>query len=364
MSINIEQYTNLIEDREAFKSGFPLPPRLETAYTLAGKHAFVDAFIPVRDAVESAYYAQEDQKTTKSERTRKFLAAMIDPVLGKPMRDAEHFYQTYGRLMRHAWLSISVGLYNAEIQRVQDVHQRLILAQVNNVDTNWRPAVSHISNNLNGKGLIVEVGTGRGNSALRLATLLPETRIVTITISPEQHAIVSAIVGEMGLNNVEVRCGDLFDPAVMEDLIGQADAAGAIEVVLHFAKARKLEGMKMLTRLLKPNSPLCIIDSSIEKTMSAFSDRYYANQSIYFGQRQDYFDLFEDAGLEPRAYVDYTPDMNQAFRETTQVLRKFRPQLKDEFGTLMSWLWPEIPGSVYIKTLENIRYIHAVGMKV
>jgi hypothetical protein len=29
----------------------------------------------------------------------------------------------------------------------------------------------------------------------------------------------------------------------------------------------------------------------------------------------------------------------------------------------MSWLWPEVPGRVYIQTLRNIRYIHAVALK-
>lgn len=353
----------LIEHREDFKTHFPLPTALEQAYTLAGKQAFADAFIAVRNPVEDAYYATVDQESSPAERTRMFLGAQINPIIGKPMRDAEHFYQTYGRLMRHAWLSISVGLYDAEIQRVQDTAQRLILAQVNNVDTNWRPAVSHIAQHVPQGGLIVEVGTGRGNSALRLAQLLPDTHIVSITISPEQHAIVTAIVQEMGLKNVEIRRGDIFDPAVTEDLIGQVDAAGAIEVVLHFPAAKKLEGMQMLTRLLKPNSPLCIIDSAIAKPLGSFAERYYANQSIYFGLREQYFALFEQAQLAPRCYVDYTPDMNQAFKETTQVLRKLRPQLKQEFGRLMSWLWPEVPGSVYIQTLKNIRYVHAVGIK-
>jgi predicted O-methyltransferase YrrM len=353
----------LIENRNAFEAYFPLPSDLEAAYGLEGKKAFAEAFITARNRVEDAYYAMVDQSSTPRERTNKFLGAMFDPIIGKPMRNAEHFYQTYGRLMRHAWLSISVGLYNPEIQAVRDTAQRLILAQVNNVDTNWRPAVSHIARNLNGKGLIVEVGTGRGNSAIRLAMLLPQTRIVTITISPEQYEIVSTLVMQMGLSNVEVRLGDIFDPAVTEDLVGQANAAGAIEVALHFPKAKKLEGMERLARLLKPGSPLCIVDSAIEKPLSAFSEKYYANQSIYFGQREDYFNLFEDARLTPLCYVDYTPDMNQAFKETTQVLRKLRRQLRQEFGTLMSWLWPEVPGTLYIRTLKNIRYVHVVGIK-
>lgn len=355
--------SQLITDRAAFRARFPLPPELEACYTLAGKQEFTKSFIPARDAVEGAYYAREDQRTTPGARTRKFLGAMVNPVVGRPMRDAEHFYQTYGRLMRWAWLSISLGLYDEAVQGVQDTAQRLLLAQVNTVDTNWRPAVSHIANTSQGRGLIVEVGTGRGNSVTRLATLLPDTRIVSITISPEQHEVVTDIVQKLGLKNVEIRRGDLLDPSITEDLVGQADAAGAIEVVLHFPPARKLEAMQRLARLLKPGAPVGFIDTAAAGPLSAFAERYYANQSIYFGVREQYFQLFEQAAITPVSYVDYTPDLNQGFKESTQVLRRLRPQLRQDFGRLMSWLWPEVPATVYVRTLKNLRYVHVVGIK-
>lgn len=354
--------SELVDDREGLAEQFPLPPEIEAAYTLAGRQAYLDSFIPARDRVENAYYAEADRHTTPAARTRMFLGSMMNPILGKPMRDAEHFYQTFGRLMRPAWLSLSVGLYDKAIQDVTDVERRLLLAQVNNVDTNWRPAISRITAN-GGVGTIVEIGTGRGNSVTRLATLLPNARIISITISPEQHAIVSRIVEDMGLNNVEVRLGNVFDPDATADLIGQADAVGAIEVVLHFQDAMKLEGMRRMTDTLKPGGVVCIIDSAIANPLSAFSRQYYANQSIYFGMREDYFALFEQANLMPAAYIDYTPDMVQAFRETSVVLRKKRSMLRQEFGRLMSWLWPEVPGTLYIQTLKNVRYVHAVGMK-
>lgn len=358
-----EREANLIQDIAAFNARFPLPPTLQDQFSLEGKRAFARSFMEIRNAVEDEHYAKLDQESSPGERTRKFLGAMVNPIIGKPMRDAEHFYQTFGRLMRFAWLSISVGLYDEAIQAIPDTAERLILAQVHTVDTNWRPAVSQIAAKNGGRGLIVEVGTGRGNSVARLAQLLPETRIVSVTISPEQHKIVSETMRRMNLHNVEVRLGDIFDPTVTDDLVGQADAAGAIEVVLHFPKEKKLQGMQMLTRLLKPDAPMCIIDSAIAKPLSAFSERYYANQSIYFGLREQYFRLFDEANLEPTSYVDYTPDMNQAFKETTTVLRARRAQLRAEFGRVMSWLWPEVPGTIYIQTLKNIRYVHAVAIK-
>jgi predicted O-methyltransferase YrrM len=357
-----EQDGDLILDDAGLGERFPLPADIADSYALPGKKQFAELFIAARDKVEDAYYAVADQRTTPGARSRKFLGATLNPIIGRPMRDAEEFYQTYGRLMRLAWLSISVGLYDPEIAAVPDTAERLILAQVNNVDTTWLPAVSRVAGS-GEPGLIVEVGTGRGNSVTRLATLLPQARIVSITISPEQHEIVQDIVREMGLTNVEVRRGDIFDAEVTADLVGQADAVGAIEVVLHFPAAKKLTGMQMMTRLLKPGSPLCITDSAIAKPLSAFSKRYYANQSIYFGLREQYFELFENADLTPVSYVDHTPDMIRAFKESTQVLRGLRPQLRREFGRTMSWLWPEVPGTVYNQTLKNIRYVHTVGTK-
>jgi predicted O-methyltransferase YrrM len=355
--------SQLITDRAAFRARFPLPPALEERYALAGKQQFLEGFIPVRDVIEDAYYAEADQRTTPSVRTRKFLGALVNPIIGRPMRDAEHFYQTFGRLMRRAWLSISLGLYDDAIEGVQDTARRLLLAQLHTVDTNWRPAVSHIASAHQGRGLIVEVGTGRGNSVARLATLLPDTRIVSITISPEQHELVSRLAQKLGLKNVEIRRGDLLDPSLTEDLAGQADAVGAIEVVLHFPTARKPEAMQRLARMLKPGAPLCFIDTSIARPLSALAERYYANQSIYFGLREQYFELFEQAAIAPVSYVDYTPDLNRGFKESTQVLRRFRPQLRQEFGRVMSWLWPEVPGTVYVRTLKNLRYVHVVGIK-
>jgi predicted O-methyltransferase YrrM len=353
---------DLIQNDAGLRERFPLPALIADSYSLAGKKEFAELFIAARDKTEDAYYSVADQRTTPGARSREFLAATLNPIIGRPMRDAEEFYQTYGRLMRFAWLSISAGLYDSEIATVADTAERLILAQVNTVDTTWLPAVSRIA--ASGEpGLIVEVGTGRGNSLTRLATLLPRTRVVSITISPEQHEIVGGIVREMGLTNVEVRRGDIFDPGLTEDLVGQADAVGAIEVVLHFPAAKKSTGMQMMTRLLKPGAPLCITDSAIAKPMSGFSARYYANQSIYFGLREQYFELFENADLAPVSYIDHTPDMIRSFTESTQVLRRLRPQLKREFGRTMSWLWPEVPGTIYNRTLKNIRYVHTVATK-
>jgi len=55
--------------------------------------------------------------------------------------------------------------------------------------------------------------------------------------------------------------------------------------------------------------------------------------------------------------------MNQTFKESTVVLRGLRAQLRREFGSAMSLFWPEVPGTVYVKTLKNVRYVHVVGIR-
>ncbi|HEX8699482.1 MAG TPA: hypothetical protein VF815_11640, partial [Myxococcaceae bacterium] len=82
--------SQLITDRAAFRARFPLPPSLEERYRLVGKREFTQLFIPARDRVEAAYYATADQRSSPSARTRQFLGAMMNPIIGKPMRDAEH----------------------------------------------------------------------------------------------------------------------------------------------------------------------------------------------------------------------------------------------------------------------------------
>ncbi len=225
------------------------------ALDLRGKLEFADWFIPARDGVEAQRYAVSDEHTSPGERARTFLGAVVDPMLGRPVRDAEQFYQTYGRLMRWAWLSISLGIYDDEIQRIEDAARRLIAAQVHTVDTAWRPAMTRLAHQ-GQDALIVEVGTGQGNSIARLAQLFPRARIVSITVSPEQQEVVQGLVTRLGLKSVEVRLGDIFDPAVTSDLVRKADAVGAIEVALHFPHNQKTDGIQRMARLLKPGAPL------------------------------------------------------------------------------------------------------------
>lgn len=338
---------------------FPAPAALRPSLSLAGQGQFAADFVRARDRVEADHYAEVDRAVAPGERSRRFLAALLAPVLARPVRDPEHFYETFGRLMRWAWLSVSVGIYDDAIGAVPDAARRLHAAQVNTVDLAWRAAVSALPPD----GTIVEIGTGRGNSVARLAQLFPRARIVSITVSPEQATIARRTVAEMGLTGVEIRCGDLFDPAVTRDLVGQAAAVGAIEVTGHFPPALKARGIAVMARLLTRGGSLSLLDSATPEPLPGPLEAYYRNQSWYFGKRDDYLKAFAEAGAPAVAYVDHSRATLPTFVDTTTVLRRHRDRLRAEFGGLMALVWPELPRAVYLPTVRRIQYAHIVGIR-
>ncbi|MCB9453982.1 MAG: class I SAM-dependent methyltransferase [Anaerolineaceae bacterium] len=350
---------SLLTPLPEFDQQFPLNPRIDAAWSLPQKDEFARQFVAARDVVEAVYYTEADRNTTAGARTRKFLGALFNPIIGRPVKDAEHFYETFGRLMRQAWLSVSVGIYDDAIRAIPEAATRLHTSQVNTIDLAWRPTASTIPDD----GLIVEVGTGRGNSVARLAQLFPQARIVTITISPEQKTIAEQVIAQMGITNVEIRQGDIFDPAVTDDLVGQADAVGVIEVTGHFPHEHKAEGIGMFARMLKPGATLSLLDSALRQPLNKFLENFYTNQSWYFGTREGYFTAFDAAGVTPVSYLKHSDNVLDTFTDTTTVLRRYRADLRRDFGAIMGLFWPELPGTVYLSTIKQIDYVQIVGVK-
>jgi cyclopropane fatty-acyl-phospholipid synthase-like methyltransferase len=350
---------SMITEKTAFDSAYPIPASLANHLSIEGKRAFAEDFVRVRDEVETEYYAEVDRVVSGATRTRQFLGALFRPAIGRKVKDAEQFYQTYGRLMRWAWLSISIGIYDDGIHAITDPAGRLHTAQVNTVDTAWQAALACAPED----GLFVEVGTGRGNSIARLAQLRPRARVISITISPEQAQIAGKIAQKLGASNVEIRRGDIFDPAVTQDLQGQADAVTAIEVTGHFPHDMKAKGIAMLAAMLKAGAPLTLMDSALPKPINPMLESYYTNQSWYFGKREMYLNGYEAASVTPTGYLDYSQNTLQTFIDSTTVLRAHRPQLRQEFGFIMAAMWPELPKAVYLPTVKQIEYAHVVGVK-
>jgi SAM-dependent methyltransferase len=338
---------------------FPFPVHLSEHLSLAGQIRFARRFVAARDAVEEAFYAGMDAAIPARRRIRTFLGAMVRPAIGKAVRDPAEFYQTYGRLMRRAWLSLSLGIYTDEIDRIAEPSTRLHAAQVNTVDVAWRPALARVP----ADGLLVEVGTGRGNSVARIAQLAPGARMVSITISPEQAAIARGVAARLGADRAETRLGDILDGSVSRDLWGRADAVTAIEVTGHLTPEQKGPGIAMLARLLRPGGVLSIVDTTLVRPLHPWLERYFANQSWYFGRRTAYLDALADTEVEPIGYVDHSARMRRTFVDSTIVLRAHRGSLTREFGRLVGTVWPELPRRVYLPTAASIAYVHIVAVR-
>lgn len=344
-------------------TGLQAPPQLQERMTAEQQLAFASYFIAARDKVEDAYYAELDRRVPPRQRMVKFAWAMIKPLLGRPINDPEQFYETYGRLMRRAWLSISVGVYNDAIHAIPDPARRLLAGQVNTVDIAWEAAVSRLLHN-GQDGLLVDVGTGRGNSIVRLCYLLPRVRVISITISPEQAEIADQIVRELGLENrVEVRLGDVFDPAITRDLAGKADGVTAIEVAGHFPHERKAEGIAIMARMLRPSAPLSLIDTAVARPVSRIMRSYMENQGWYVGTPEGYLSAFEDSGVTLAQWVTHTRQMVPSLVDSTRVLRSLRGRLREEFGPIVAALWPETPQRGYMPAFKMIDYVHILGVK-
>lgn len=332
--------------------------------SLDSQLSFLEEFIQSRDVVEGKYYAKTDSQLTDSGRMWRFLQAMINPLIGRPVRDAEDFYATYGRLMHHCWLSLSLGIYNEQVQCLESPIQRLHCAQVNTVDITWHPLVQQIQAIYpEGGGILLEVGSGRGNSIARVAQQLKNTRIITITISPEQQEIVQAVAEEMMLPNVEVRLGNILDPALTADLRGQVDGVGSIEVICHLQGQQKWDGIKLMADLLKPGGRLSIVDGEVTGKLSQFLHNYYANQSCYLNGCEDVVHAFENAQIKLEHRHNYIDGVFPTFADSTLVLKEKRDILKKEFGSIVSWLWPQVP-QIYSSTMREMGYMHSWGTRL
>lgn len=349
-------------NRATLTTGLRVSDDLDALLSTEGQMAFVDYFVEARDRVEDRYYAEVDGDTTAHQRAMTLLGGFVKPLLGMQIANPQQFYSFLGRLTRWAWLSTSLGIYNDEINAIADPARRLLTAHVNTVDIAWDAAIRQQIKAETG-GLLVEVGTGRGNSIIRLAYLLPQTKVVSITITPEQADISTALAKDLGADNVEVRLGDIFDPDITKDLVGKADAVTAIEVNGHFTHERKTEGMCIMGQMLKTGAPLSLVDLSVPKPTTGFRMHYAESNTWYHPTTQQYLAAIEAAGVRLEKYVKYTPSMIQSFLDTQLSMRSHRARLRQEFGAVVAAIWPEVMGTAYLWSSRIADYGHFQGRK-
>ncbi len=96
------EHARLISDDGGLNACFRCRPRSRTRARLpAGRLSRMRSSRP-RYKIEAGYYAAVDQRSSPRARSRQFLGATLNPIIGRPMRDAEQFYQTFGRLVGNA----------------------------------------------------------------------------------------------------------------------------------------------------------------------------------------------------------------------------------------------------------------------
>ncbi|MFB9908846.1 SAM-dependent methyltransferase [Allokutzneria oryzae] len=305
---------------------------------LADQLTFASAFTAARDAVEEEYYADLARGHSAAELRRHYLTSMAKPLLGRAIGGPVEFYDTWGRLMRHAWLSLSFGVYGAEHRALPDPATRLAAAQVNTVDLAWEPALAAAP----AQPLLVDVGTGRGNSAARLALAHPAARVVTLTLSPEQAEIARRITTRLGVaDRVEVRVADVLDATATADLVGRADGVTAIEVAGHFPEERTADGFRAMAALLKPGAPLTLMDPVLNRPASLVHD--FAGLFTWrFRPATDYRDALRAAGLTGLRLTDLSEAYWPSWRDTGAVMGARIDRLRAEFGAVLAHTWQRV----------------------
>ncbi|MBD0746749.1 cyclopropane-fatty-acyl-phospholipid synthase family protein [Streptomyces sp. CBMA152] len=303
--------------------------------TVEGQQRFLDLFLPVRNEVIHDFYHPPGGSKDQQSMTQKLRAAVR--ILGGGAKEtvAEMYRLHFNHLFSTIWLALDWGPYTPEIRKIADPLRRLHLSQVNSVDTCWQPAVEAAPED----GLLVELGTGLSDGWARLALLMPHARIVSITIERDQAEMARRIADKLGLSDrVEIRVGDIFDPATTHDLIGAADAITAMGVIPHFPPPRKAEGLRRMAATLKPGAPLLIFDAYSTRPFSRFMARALASTQSWYPTREDFRTALDQAGLSLTRFDTHPPQSCLPIADDTRT----NDQLRQEFGPLIAWLFPKI----------------------
>lgn len=178
--------------------------------------------------------------------------------------------------------------------------------------------------------LVLEAGCGTGCQTVRLAANNPDTRFVSVDISPASLDIARAALDARGLGNVELRQGDLLR---LPDADGRYDHIFVCFVLEHLPDP--LTALRSLRRVLKPGGTLTAIEGD-HGSFYCHPETPRARQTVnclvrlqaqaggdaHIGRRL--YPLLRDAGfsqtrVEPRmVYVDgSTPELIEGFSRNT-----------------------------------------------
>ena len=117
--------------------------------------------------------------------------------------------------------------------------------------------------------LILDMGCGVGGTVLRLAEILPESRLHGITISPRQYELAERLAEERGL---QARCTFTLGDFQVAHLSLEADAIVAVEAFVH---SQALEDFfRNATRHLRQGGHLILVDDFLSTDTQHMAERH------------------------------------------------------------------------------------------
>lgn len=143
--------------------------------------------------------------------------------------------------------------------------------------------------NLSGDAVVVEVGSGTGYFAVRLAPLLRNGKIICFDQSAQMTSHLKNRAEELGLTNVDARTTEPDGRFKLEE---KADLIFSVDVYHHMKD--RIEYFSKIAEYLKPSGVIAIIDRTGEKIEGQPMGHRVPKEEIKKEMKEAGFELVND----------------------------------------------------------------------
>ena len=113
--------------------------------------------------------------------------------------------------------------------------------------------------NLNDDDVVADIGAGSGYFSFRIASKVPNGKVLAVDIQPEMLALIENTKESEGVDNIEGILGKIDDPNLPPDSI---DAAIMVDAYHEFAYPREMG--EAIVRALKPGGRIALVEYRME----------------------------------------------------------------------------------------------------